>query len=65
MTMITLMVMLIMMAMQVMMVEETVYDDVVECDHSYDRQCHTSYTTTFEVNLQGESPNEDILITKY
>ena len=34
MTMTTLM--LIMMAMQVMMVEETVYDGVVECDHSYD-----------------------------
>jgi len=39
---------------KVMMVEETVYDDVVECDHSYDRQCHTSYTTTFEAQQQEE-----------
>ena len=34
---------------QVMMVEETVYDEVVTCDHSYDRRCHTSYKTSFQV----------------
>ena len=33
------------------MVEETVWDDVEICDHSYDRRCHTSFTTTFEVHL--------------
>merc|ERR1719385_681849 len=30
------------------MVEETEYDDVVQCDHSYDRRCHTTYTTNYE-----------------
>jgi hypothetical protein len=30
------------------MVDETEYDDVMTCDHSYDRRCHTSYTTTYE-----------------
>jgi len=39
---------------KVMMVEETVYDDVVTCDHSYDRQCHTSYTTTFEAQQEED-----------
>jgi hypothetical protein len=33
---------------KVEMVEETEYDDVMTCDHSYDRRCHTSYTTTYE-----------------
>merc|ERR1712059_185783 len=27
---------------KVEMVEETEYDDVVQCDHSYDRRCHTT-----------------------
>ena len=31
-----------------MMVEEIVYDDHIECHHSYDKQCHTTYTTDFE-----------------
>merc|ERR1712106_899657 len=26
---------------KVEMVEETEYDDVVQCDHSYDKRCHT------------------------
>merc|ERR1712107_501957 len=30
---------------KVEMVEETEYDDVVQCDHSYDRRCHTTYVT--------------------
>merc|ERR1712025_761439 len=28
---------------KVEMVEETEYDDVVQCDHSYDKRCHTTY----------------------
>ena len=27
---------------KVEMVEETEYDDVVQCDHSYYRRCHTT-----------------------
>ena len=30
------------------MVEETEYDDVVTCKHSYSEKCHTTYTTDFE-----------------
>merc|ERR1712025_1429771 len=30
------------------MVEETEYDDVVQCDHSYDKRCHTTYVTNYE-----------------
>jgi len=33
---------------KVVMVEETEYDDVVTCKHSYDQKCHTTYTTDFE-----------------
>merc|ERR1712025_793798 len=33
---------------KVEMVEETEYDDVVQCDHSYDKRCHTTYTTNYE-----------------
>merc|ERR1711934_236222 len=33
---------------KVEMVEETEYDDVVQCDHSYDRRCHTTYVTNYE-----------------
>jgi len=32
---------------KVEMVEETEYDDVVQCDHSYDKRCHTSYVTNY------------------
>jgi len=32
---------------KVEMVEETEYDDVVQCDHSYDRRCHVSYITNY------------------
>ena len=30
------------------MVEEMEYGDVVQCDHSYDRRCHTNYVTHYE-----------------
>ena len=33
---------------KVVMVEETEYDDVIECKHSYSQKCHTTYTTDFE-----------------
>lgn len=33
---------------KVVMVEETEYDDVVTCKHSYSQKCHTTYTTDFE-----------------
>ena len=33
---------------KVVMVQETEYDDVVTCKHSYSEKCHTTYTTDFE-----------------
>merc|ERR1740137_261697 len=36
------------------MVEETEYDDVVQCDHSYDKRCHTTYVTTYESQQEEE-----------
>jgi len=33
---------------KVEMVEETEYDDVVQCDHSYDRRCHQTFVTQYE-----------------
>ena len=33
---------------KVEMVEEMEYGDVVQCDHSYDRRCHTNYVTHYE-----------------
>jgi len=33
---------------KVTMVEETEYDEVVTCKHSYSEKCHTTYTTDFE-----------------
>jgi len=33
---------------KVEMIEETEYDEVVQCDHSYDRRCHTTYVTNYE-----------------
>jgi len=35
-------------------VEEIEYDEVEECDHSYDRKCHTSYSTEFESQQEEE-----------
>ena len=41
-----------------MMVEETEYDEVVTCDHSYDQRCHTSYVTSY-VSQQQEECDEN------
>jgi len=35
-------------------IEETEYDEVVQCDHSYDRRCHTSYVTNYESQQEEE-----------
>ena len=35
-------------------VEETEYDEVVTCDHSYDTRCHTSYKTTYSAQQEEE-----------
>merc|ERR1712058_151091 len=39
---------------KVEMVEETEYDDVIQCDHSYDKQCHTTYVTNYESQQEEE-----------
>merc|ERR1719318_1326748 len=39
---------------KVEMVEETEYDDVITCDHSYDKRCHTTYVTNFESQHEEE-----------
>ena len=39
---------------KVVMVEETEYDDHIECKHSYTNRCHTTYTTDFEPQQQEE-----------
>jgi len=39
---------------KVVMVEETEYDDVIECKHSYSQKCHTTYTTDFEPQQEEE-----------
>ena len=38
--------------------EETQYDEVVTCDHSYNTRCHTSYVTSF-VSTQQEECDEN------
>jgi len=43
---------------KVEMVEVTEYDDVVKCDHSYDRRCHTTYVTNF-VSQQEEECDDN------
>jgi len=43
---------------KVVMVEETEYDDHIECKHSYSEKCHTTYTTDFEPQ-QEEECNEN------
>ena len=40
------------------MVEETEYDEVVTCDHSYNRRCHTSYVTSY-ISTQQEECDEN------
>ena len=39
---------------KVMMTEETVYDEVMTCDHSYDKRCLTSYITRYEPYQEEE-----------
>jgi len=39
---------------KVVLVEETVYDDVISCKHSYSQKCHTTYTTDFEPQQEEE-----------
>lgn len=41
-----------------MIVEETQYDEVVTCDHSYNKRCHTSYVTSF-ISTQQEECDEN------
>ena len=36
------------------MIEETEYDDTIECHHSYDQRCHTTYTTDYEPQQEEE-----------
>merc|ERR1712116_63482 len=43
---------------KVEMVEETEYDDVVQCDHSYDRRCHTTYVTNYESQQEEDCEDE-------
>jgi len=35
-------------------VEEIEYDEVEQCDHTYDKKCHTSYTTEYESQQEEE-----------
>jgi len=35
-------------------IEETEYDDVIQCDHSYDKRCHTTFVTTYEAQQEEE-----------
>lgn len=39
---------------KVELVEETEYDTVITCDHSYDQRCHTSYTTGYDAVQEEE-----------
>ena len=39
---------------KVEMVEETEYDVEVQCDHSYDRRCHTTYVTNYDSQQEEE-----------
>ena len=32
---------------KIVLVEETEYDDIIECNHSYDRRCHITYVTKY------------------
>ncbi|XP_040576630.1 uncharacterized protein [Lepeophtheirus salmonis] len=39
---------------KVTIVEETEYEDYIECHHSYSVRCHTTYTTDFEPQQEEE-----------
>jgi len=43
---------------KVMIVEETAFDEVITCDHSYDQRCHTSYVTAYDA-VQEEDCEEN------
>ena len=44
------------------MVEETEYDDIITCKHSYSEKCHTTYITDFEP--QQEEACEENFVKK-
>merc|ERR1711863_13594 len=39
---------------KVVMVEETEYDDVITCKHSYSEKCHTTYSTAFSAQQEED-----------
>lgn len=39
---------------KVVMVQETEYDDVITCKHSYSEQCHTTYSTDYTPTQEEE-----------
>jgi len=39
---------------KVEMIEVTEYDDVEQCDHSYDKRCHTTYFTNYEAQQEED-----------
>lgn len=39
---------------KVVMEHHTVYDDHITCKHSYDKKCHTTYTTDYEPQQEEE-----------
>merc|ERR1711970_886299 len=39
---------------KVEVVEHTEYDEQVQCDHSYDKRCHTTYVTNYESQQEEE-----------
>ena len=45
---------------KVEMVEETEYDETVQCDHSYDRRCHTTYVTNYESECWIKQEEHDV-----
>merc|ERR1711937_885887 len=45
---------------KVEMVEETEYDEVEQCDHSYDRRCHTTYVTNYESECWTKQEEHDV-----
>ena len=49
---------------KVMMVEEVVWEEVITCDHSYDKRCHTTYKTSFD-SVQEEECEENFRKTCY
>merc|ERR1712192_235996 len=46
---------------KVEMIEETEYDEVVQCDHSYDRRCHTTYVTQYGTKQEVHDVEDDVV----